>query len=87
LRGDQRRVAKQILNETDVHSMIDAMRCATVAQNVGVNARDAGAFCGFHDHAVDIRYCGSPFAAASVQHERSARNRGSAVELRAPVPW
>jgi len=52
LRGDERRVAEHFLNEANVHSVIQAMRSATVAQDMRVYSRDAGASCGLHDQAV-----------------------------------
>ena len=46
-------MAQQFLNVANVHAVIQAMRGAAVAQDMGVYAGDTGALRGGNDHPVD----------------------------------
>ena len=50
LRSDEAGMAQKLLNVPDLHAVIQAMRSATVAQVVGMDSGNAGAFscCDYH---------------------------------------
>src|SRR5258706_14813456 len=52
----QGRVTKDLLHKADIHTVIQTMRCATMAQDVRVNALDAGAFSRRDDDAIDALF-------------------------------
>jgi hypothetical protein len=53
LGGDQRCVAQQFLNVPNVHSVIQAVGCTAVTEDVRVYASDASAPRSGNDHPVD----------------------------------